>query len=286
MPIQLKQLRKNLTYEISATIERIIADLQEITELDKLAEIKQKQYDKKAIYCFIGLLASLALTFVLPILIILVFVLVILFIYILVIRAKFSRINVENYRYEVTQKVLQMLDRDIDKASEVKLQLSFNSVDKNEYKTGTTPHPYKSGWKIDNYEHEWLNMQGQFLDKTRFQLTVNGLAKRQYGWKRSSSGKNKHKSKTKSRGLDISLILNYPQRRYGEVKALENALLDAVKLPNLADLKGAKVTNKTIHLVVRVGSQVADNTQEIYQTITMMFLSIYQVLNFAKKLAK
>lgn len=285
MPIQLNQFRKNLTYEVTAPIESIVADLQQITELDKLAEIKQEEYGKKALYCFVGLFISILLVGFLPILIISLFGFIIGLIYTLVMRYRFSRINIANYRYDVAQKLLQMLDRDIEKTAEIILHLSFKPSDKKEYKTGTIPHPYKSGWKIDNHEHEWLKVQGQFLDKTRFQLTANGLSKRQYGWKQGTR-KNKYKSKNKSRGLDISLILHYSQRRYGEVKALENTLLESVKLPNLAYLKGAKVTNKTIQLVVRVGSQVADNSEEIYQTITMMFLSVYQVLNFAKKVAK
>lgn len=286
MPIELNKFRKNPTYELTAPIQSIVVDLQEIAEIDKLAEIKQKESGKKALYYFLGLVASVVVIFIIPIFAVVLILLAIVFIRELLTWFKFSKLNISNYRYEVTKEILQMLDRDIEKTADVELQLSFQPIDQKEYKTTTTPHPYKSGWKIDNHEHEWLKIQGQFLDKTRFQLTANGLSKRQYGWKRGSSGKSKHKSKTKSRGLDISLILNYSQRRYGAVKTLENEISNAVKLPETSYIRGVKVTDKEMRLVVRVASQMAENKEEIYQTITMMFLSLYQVLNLAKKLAK
>ncbi|MBD2387323.1 hypothetical protein [Cylindrospermum sp. FACHB-282] len=290
MPIELNRFSKNLSYELTAPIQNIVVDLQEIAEIDKLAEIKQKQSGKKALYYFLGLVASVVVIFIIPIfavvIILVVLGLIIVFIRELITWFKFSKLNISNYRYEVAKQILQMLDRDIEKTADVELQLSFQPIDKKEYKTTTMPHPDKSGWKIDNHEHVWLKIQGQFLDKTRFQLTANGLSKRQYGWKRSSSGKSKHKSKTKSRGLDISLILNYSQRRYRSVKILENEISDAVKLPATSYMRGVKVTDKEMHLVVRVASQMAENKEEIYQTIAMMFLSLYQVLNLAKKLAK
>ncbi len=70
------------------------------------------------------------------------------------------------------------------------------------------------------------------------------------------------------------------------MKNLQNDVSSAVKLPNLSYMKGLRVTEKAMHMIVRIAPQVADNSEEIYQTITMMFLSLYQVLNLAKELSK
>jgi hypothetical protein len=305
MTIELKQFRQSLTYTATAPLPVIAASLHEIQELFQIIEVKQKEYHQKAPYYFLGAMGLFVLIFVLIIIAsslniapslvgfvgILLFLgmigLIIASIYASVMWFKFIKLNLAIYRYEVTNKVLQTLSRDVDKVAEADLYLSFQPIDKTEHTINTIPHPQKAGWKISNHEHQWLKIQGRFLDKTRFQLTANELAKRQHGWKKSSSGNSKkYKSKTKSKGLDISLSLNYPQRRYGEIKNLENTLFEAIKLPSTASVRNVKITDKAIHLLVRINPETVDNSEQIHQTITMMLLSLYQVLNFAKKLAK
>ncbi|MBE9209985.1 hypothetical protein IQ244_26525 [Nostoc sp. LEGE 06077] len=300
MPIDLKQFREKLTYAAQASVTQIIADLQEIAEIDRLAELKQKEYGKKALYYFLGIVIALGLIIIGSIiitnnqllglftllLIVGILWLVIAFILALVNRAKFSRINVINYRYQAAQRIMQMLSRDMDANTGIRLHLSFQAIQKNEHKTSTIPHPTKSGWKIDNYQHEWISIQGLFLDKTRFELSATSLSKKQYGWKRGSSGKNKYKSKIKSVGLDLHLNLTYSQRRYGAIKVFKNEVDSALKLPKLSNLRDLRVTDKSLHLAVRISPNVADNQEEIYQTVTAMFLSLYQVLNLAKALSK
>ncbi|GBE91191.1 hypothetical protein [Nostoc cycadae] len=300
MPIDLKQFRENLTYRAQAPVTQIISDLQEIAEIDRLAELKQKEYGKKALYYFLGIVIAIVLIIVVSItltntqllgglallLIVAILGLAIAFIVALITRAKFGRINVINYRYQAAQRILQMLSRDMDANTNIKLNLSFQPIHKNEYKTTTTPHSHKSGWKIDNYQHEWISIQGSFLDKTRFELSATSLSKKQYGWKRGSSGKSKYKSKIKSGGLDIHLNLTYSQRRYGAIKILQSEIDGALKLPKLSNLRNLRLTDKSMQLAVRITPNVADNQAEIYQTVTAMFLSLYQVLNLAKSLSK
>ncbi|MBW4641904.1 MAG: hypothetical protein KME23_02590 [Goleter apudmare HA4340-LM2] len=300
MPIELQQFQKSLIYETKAPISNVIADLQAIESLDKLAELQQKKYGKQALYYFLLAVAAIGLiivslvvivnaTFLGTVIILLSLTsvgLIAACIYALIKRAKFGKLNVINYRYELAKKVLQMMARDMNATTEVEVRLSFQEVRNKENKTETINHPYKSGWKIDKYEHEWLKIRGQFLDKTRFALSATGISKSQYGWKRSSSGKSKYKTKSKSLGLDILLHLTYPQRRYGAVKILQSDISNAVKLPKLSFMRGLNAGEKSIHMNVRVASQVEDNLEEVYQTITMMFLSLYQVLNLAKVLSK
>lgn len=300
MPIELPQFQKSLIYETKAPVSYVIADLQEIESLDKLAELQQKKYGKQALYYFLAAVIAIVLIMVaLSVVVnqtlldaVIIFLslasvgLIFACIYALIKRAKFGRLNVANYRYELAKKVLRMLARDMNTETEVEVRLSFQDIRKQENKTETINHPHKSGWKIDKYEHEWLKIRGQFCDKTRFVLSATGLSKSQYGWKRSSSGKSKYKTKSKSLGLDVLLHLTYPQRRYGAVKILQSDITDAVKLPKLSYMRELNVNEKSIHMNVRIAPQVEDNLEELYQTITMMFLSLYQVLNLAKVLSK
>jgi len=300
MSVDFNQFRQNLSYTVQASVAKVIDDLQEIENIDRLAEQKQKHYGQQALYYFLGIMIAVVLMVVvsnlninnsLQNLLVILFIITIIglsigFIYALVNRVKFSKINIANYRYKTTQRILQMLSRDMDENTDIDLQLSFRPTEKDEYKTGTIPHPIKSGWKIDNYQQTWLELQGQFLDKTRFKLSATAISKKQYGWKRGSSGKSKYKTKTKSGGLDIDLNIIYPQRRYGAVKILKDEAINAIKLPRLAHLRGLKITDKFMQLSVRIAPNVADSQEEIYQTTTTMFLSLYHILNLAKALSK
>ncbi|MEB3147499.1 MAG: hypothetical protein VKL60_00550 [Sphaerospermopsis sp.] len=300
MPIDVKQFRQSLTYATKSSINQIITDLYEIAEIDRLAELKQQEYAKKALYYFLGIIISIVLLIVvfdiftgtevffwLIILIIAsILGLLIALITAFIKRSEFSRINIINFRYQVTENILQMLSRDISQSAEIKLNLSFKSTEDNEHKISTLPHPSKPGWQINNYQQEWITIQGQFLDKTRFELSGTAISKKQYGWKRGASGKNKYKSKVKSLGLELHLNLSYSQRRYGAVKILQKEAVSAVKLPKFSELRGLRVTDKSIQLVVRVAPSVAEKQEEVYQTVTAMFLSLYQVLNLAKALSK
>jgi len=207
-------------------------------------------------------------------------------IYTLVKRSQYKKTNISNHRYNLTKQILQMLGRDMDKASVFDLKLSFQPMEIDNNKIGTNPHPYKSGWKVDSYRNEWLRLQGQFLDKTRFNLSLTELSKKEYGWKRGSSGKQKYKTKTKGMGLDIDLKLSYPQSRYGAIKVLQNEINSAVKLPQSSTLRLAKVTDKSINISARIAPQFVEVQNTLYETIAAMFLSCYQVLNLAKLLSK
>ena len=300
MPIELRQLRQKLIYEDTAGFDSITTDLDDIAALSQLAEIKQKKFGNQAKYYFVCAAVLGLVTFsissvtiasgFLNIAVFLLYVglvsLIIAGIYALFRMFKFQRLNLINYRHNLIRQVMQMLGRDLEDTHSIYLKLSFQKGEKKEYKTNTLAHPYKSGWKIDIFENQWLNIKGRFLDKTRFVLTITELSKRQYGWKRSSSGKNKYKSKVKSGGLEVNLYLTYSQRRYGAVKLLQNDVRDAINIPLFSKLRGLKVTDRNMNLTVRISPRVAQSQEEIYQTIVAMFLSLYQVLNLAKMLSK
>ncbi|BAY25049.1 hypothetical protein NIES2100_48490 [Calothrix sp. NIES-2100] len=300
MLINFLKLRTNQIYTAKAKISTVISDLQEIAEIDRLAELQQSKYAKRALHYFYGIIGSVVLGFVLLFLMekftIVSLVILALFLGIIVLSIgiiyelfkKFSlrKLNIINYRYEATHRIVEMLARDMDEASEIEIQVSFEQTKIKKNIAETIPHPTKRDWKIDKYQNEWLRLKGQFLDKTRFLLTATEGYKTQYGWKRGRSGKSKYKTKNNHLGLDVVLSLNYPQRRYGAIKILQNDVSNAVKLPSLAYMRDVKVTEKSLHLGVRIAPQVADDGEEIYKTITMMFLSLYKALNLAKVLSK
>jgi hypothetical protein len=298
MLVEIDKIRKNQSYEVIAPIANILSDFSKIQLAVNYTKVQQNKQKKRLIKYFGSLVATvvisglvfwlvsnndaLALSIGLSSLIIM--ALIIAIIYEIFMGTK-ANLNISDYRYQSTQKILQMLDRDMDKTSNLEMKLSFKPISKREYITETVAHESKSGWKIDKYAQEWLKIKGKFLDKSCFQLDMTELNQQQYGWKRSSSGKSKYKTKAKSMGLNIHLVLSYSPRKYPEIKKLENEVNQAIQLPKYAYIKSLKVTAKNINLLVRIAPK-EDNVEHIYQTVTMMFLSFYQILNLSKLISK
>jgi hypothetical protein len=181
---------------------------------------------------------------------------------------------------ELPKKILSMVNRDLTPNSNVKILINFNPTGERGKIIQTLPHPRKRGWKLDIVEDQWLTLEGKFLDSTNFFLTVTELNRTAYG--QNARGNSKRKNKLK--GTEINLKLSFPSKKYGSIHVIQKAAPEAVKLPEEVNLKRMKVTPKVINLTVNTPQDL--NQEEMYQTITMMFLSLYQVLNFAKMLSK
>jgi hypothetical protein len=297
------EFHKKLSYDWKTTVANIVSDLDNLTKTYQVAQVEKEQINQKRKYyigCLLTAIVLLILTLQVSIairglenlstfisfwLVVAIIGFIIAIIYSSNKGNEYEKIFQNLYRISFTKEVLQMLARDMESSAEVEVHLSLKPVKPKENRINTIPHPNKPGWKIDNYRQEWLKIQGKFLDKTALGITATGLSKNQYGTKRSRSGKTKYKSKTKQVGLDINLTLAYHSRRYGAVSLLKEEVSRAIKIPNSCTIRRLKVTDKKMHLVVRILPQKAKDSQFLYQTVTMMLLSLYQVLNLAKKLS-
>jgi hypothetical protein len=89
------------------------------------------------------------------------------------------------------------------------------------------------------------------------------------------------------RGSEIILKLSFSPRQYGAIKVLREEAQGAIQLPPGVEMKGLKMTDKAILLNVKIPPDSgAKNQEALYKIITMMFLSLYQILNLAKMLTK
>jgi hypothetical protein len=289
MPIELKTFRKNLIYEAIAPSSTIKQDLDAIATIDKISKARQKLYTRILIGCILCAIGSIFLVFLfneLGVIPLIGFAIAAVFAGIKI--DKHRQLNMQNQRYELMQKVLEMLERDMKNNAQFNVHLVFSSPTKKHKRTHTIPHPHLSRFEIDFFSDEWLKLQGQFLDKTSFILTITELYQTKHGWKRSRSGKTKHKSKSKPKGFDFNLTLTYSRRQYGAIKVLQNEISSVIKIPNDLLVKRLKVSDKQIELATKMPPSclAKDSTNLMYQTIAMMYLSLYQGLNLAKMLSK
>lgn len=196
---------------------------------------------------------------------------------------QYPKLSFNKNRYSTFARIVKLVYRDMAEESLLLTKIDFNkSIEKNKL-ISTIEHPQKRRFKIATYQNPWLDIAGKFRDSTKFQLNLTEYNQKVYGYKRSRSGKSKYKSKTKFKGLDIKLKLLFSPRKYGAIQILQKDAIGAIKLPLGVPIKNIKITGKYIQLTVKL---LVLNDEIIYQTVVMMFLSLYQILNLARKLSK
>jgi len=292
MPINLKTFAKDLTYRADASVRQIFKDLNELAEIKQLAKPKYAYFKNLAGGLWLGII--LMLTFMLiffPWLnaltnLIGFFLLAVLIVPAIFCSVKWSyyhKLNLRDERCELPKKILSMVNRDSTPNSNVIMVIHFTPAGEKGKKIQTLPHPRKRGWQLGIFEDRWLILEGKFRDSTKFFLTVTELNRTAYGTKRRGK-KLVSISKNKPKGTEINLKLSFPSKKYGSIHVIQKAAPEAVKLPEEVNLKKMKVTGKAIELTVH--NPHFFTQKEMYQTITMMFLSLYQILNFAKMLSR
>ena len=285
MAFDLKSFRKSLAYKGSFSAPQIQANLKQIAVQDKQAEKKRNIY--VAIAIISGVLAFFSVIWVaesngiaaIPIVLIAVAVVT------GVLAGRWNRLDVPDLRYGLPPQLTEMLSRDMAKGSTFDTRIDFSKPTQKSKQTSKGPWPRRSGWTQTFFEDPWLWLSGKFLDSTRFTLTLTEITVVRSGYKRSRSGKRKHKTKTKPKGMIAELHLVFPRKRYGAVKMLSSELRGAINLPQDAALKRIKVDDRHLLLRVKVGPNRQD-VGEFYQLITQMMLSAYQILNLSKELSK
>lgn len=297
MSVDAKNFQKTLTYTATASSRIIFQDLGEITKIDKEIKKKKSQTLPILIIGIFVIFVSLALLGLsdsfaaLGIILLIGFVITAITGIITVITGVifvilYGSLDISNYRHELSKKVLSLLNRDRNGKTDVNINLILSPPTRKNKRVSTGSHPVHRGWKVELFRDQWLTLEGEFLDGNRFQLTLTELYQTASGWKRSTRGRNKHKSKTKSKGSELILKLNYSQRQYGAIKILKQDARGAIKLPERVIMKGLSITDKAILLKVKISSNMSNNQEALYKTINMMFLSLYQILNLAKMLSK
>jgi hypothetical protein len=289
-------LRETPVYQAEASVQHIVSDLKRVVALDQTIEQKQREMTQWMIGCILGAIAvfialivasglSSAMT------IALVIVLIGLIGGIIVTsrkRGQFVAINIPNYRYQLLPKLLTMLVRDMDKQAPVSTHLVLNPPLRIQKCTFDGPHPHRSGWNLKRYDDQWLTLEGELLDRTRFQLLCTESWVTAAGWKRGRSGKRKYKTKSKSKGFELALALRVPRKKYGALPVLTPAAREAIQLPKTCSLKRLEVEDNSLYLRVKMLPPPENpdvQVEQLYQAITLMFLSLYHILNLAKVLS-
>ncbi len=286
MAIDLKSLKKNQSYSAIAPVSELLDDLNELAVMDKDAEHQLKHYGTLRLGLIVGaiVVAFLASLFLFYVGLIALVGLLGAVIWVSIQRAKYVGLDLPDERYQFAQEITNLLARDMTPEQLVQLDVGFRSALAAENKTNSQPHPKRSGWTLDSYQHDWFKVQGGFADGTRFSLALMEMFQHASGYKRSASGKRKYKSKTKSKGTTLDLQLFCPRKRYGALDVLRNDAEKAVQMLPGVRLKRCRVTPKGLAITLLLPPDATASM--VRDSLIKLLLSAYQVLNLAQQLSQ
>ena len=225
-----------------------------------------------------------------------VIVLVIIFLTTLfVMRGQTVALNLPNYRYDLAERILALLSRDMDVASRISLKLLFKKQVDQPVKT--IPFTRRPDWKIDFCDNEWLKIKGPLLNGYWLQLSLTERYRKRYG--RNINGK--LREKFQQRGLEIKLGIRISRQGHRDLNSLRGQIEQMVRLPASATLKQLTLSEDLLKMKVLVPHWLGgarsisliwpqdpseDAIRQVQQVIMMMLLSAFQILNFAHVLSR
>ena len=292
MAIDLTKLRSRPVYETQAPFAEILADLEQLRTLDKESESAAKKWGcliGVGILILIGGIVAGVATESAPLAITIAVIGVAFAIFAGIKRSGHAKTNFEDRRYELLASLIRLVETDSADTAQVSLRMDVGPA-KSKHKfvrKGTV-----GLWNVDYYEDPWLNMRGRFLDGTTYDISVVEHFQYRHRWKRSRSGKSKHKSKTKSATTSI-VRLKPKTGKYVGLSQFARDARQAVQIPAWLTCKSLVVQDDSLLIKTATkeswevpranGPNVHNNGVNM---IAMMFLSLYQILNLSKAVAK
>ena len=257
--------------------------------VDKTAEATQKKYITMAVFCFIfGFFSLFAIAFFPPIGLgsVILFVSGIIT---LVIGLRAGKLDLEDRRYELCRRLLEVLMRDIGPGYPMWAYVDLNAADMNTKLVRTYE---RSPWTFKHYRDNWLWIQGDLLDGSVFTVTMAERKRVRSGWKRGYSGKMKYKTKAKSKH-EVQVRLAPREKKHPGLGQVAWRGHGAVQLPPYAHPKGLAFKKGELRLKAQMfewdepgPNEPPTHTPRASTTIASMLLSLYQMVNLSKTMAK
>jgi len=309
---RLDHFRSTRIYEGQIALADMLTELSSIEELDKKSEKETKKWTTIMIIVgflgFFGVFGSLLRAVGVNDQGATNFLTIGLLVWLYFVRRSHKRMDVVDRRYRLVQRTLENLSSNIENAQLLDVKINLNNPERSETERRETENI--NGWKVKFFEEEWANLSGRFSDGTRFQFLASEKLQRRTKWKRSRSGKNKRKTKSKSTS-EFTINLKVKASKYPYLEQLEKQGRQAIQLPRELLLRRFTVKGNSISLTTRTkaawdlkkdvpstSSNSIDNigatlrqkmgpkTFDAVGAVASMFLSLYQVLNFSRKIAK
>jgi hypothetical protein len=303
LAVDVKRFREELVHSTRTSCTQLLEDLRFLRDLDANKEKLQARTSKVgwSSLALAGILTFTGLILLMPIP-------AAVSIGAFVLHSRHKRLNLENRRYELVSRVVELLKADISPSEPVQLRIDLRPETHDKKLRGESKT--RTGWDVKHYIDPWLTVEGRLLDGTHFRLDMTERIDVRSRWKKTSRGKTKHKSKRLADSL-LRVRLRVKPERYQHLARLGPRAKGALQLPPGTRVKGLDVKEDRVELAVLLDSpwtptaevpppqlkkapmktlvnRAPVNTAQVdgSRVVAMSFLSLYQVLNLSRAIDK
>ncbi len=287
----LARFRDSGVYHQKAALNVILADMVQLRDYDTQIEARVRTHGRSSCLLWVLTVAAGAAAVVIWPLAILAVLLLIAAVVFSVKWGRASKLDLENRRYELVAQLLELVGRDSDWSQPLHVYLDLRPADHGSKLQSTHE---QSPWTIQTFIDPFMSLEGTLGDGTRYKLGATERRRIRSGWKRGSSGKLKHKTKTKSKyRFEVDLIVR--TKKHPRLEIIAASGHGAVQLPPFVQPKKLKCKKGVLHLEVSLPSewdetagdtQVAAMTTRASPIFAAMLLSTYQIVTLSKQVAK
>ena len=205
--------------------------------------------------------------------------------------------DLDNRRYGLAEVLLKRLQVDLDPDATVRLKLDLRRDDVREKRV---KEDMVGWWNTQFFVDPWFLLEAPLADGTMLRIRIVERLQKRERSKTSASGKTKTKTKRKgSARLEVSLRVK-PERHPG-LGAMKAQATAAVRLPKRVELERVRVAADRLSMRVRLAHDWAVQVKrspddpetpafwkqalakdDASRTATMMLLSLYQVVHYAR----
>ncbi|RKH69731.1 hypothetical protein D7X96_13930 [Corallococcus interemptor] len=211
------------------------------------------------------------------------------------------RRDLDNRRYGLARALLQRLELDLGPDAPVWLKLDLRAPDVLDKRV---KQDMVGWWNTDFFVDPWFKLEARLADGAFVQIAMTEHLQKRERSKTSASGKTR--TKTKRKGFArLSVSVRVKPERYPGLERLKVRATAATRLPRRVELERVRVAAGRLSLrarlsdewVARAGREPGDpetpafwkqalEKDDASRTATMMLLSVYQVLGYARRRAK
>jgi hypothetical protein len=173
-------------------------------------------------------------------------------------------------RLEAAKALATMLGHDSHTSALISMQLVLKT---RRQLLSEAPWPDRKKGKQKFFSDAWLEAEAELLDGSTICEHISDLIReRSY-----VNPRGKSKTKTRVRHL-VAMRLIYPDKTYGDVRTSGMKLRNDFRVPQSARVRSVQISDHDVKVKALV-----DRSEDLPQTISMVALGVYRILNFARK---
>ncbi len=260
----LATLSRKLVYQRQAPPAALAKDLDTLPEFDSSAERRMLVWLIAGLLCFFaigieiflhratGLSKSYAL---IP---------AILLVFCIVKFLEWSRKNLDNVRYLLASRLLELFERDLNPAANLTMRLDFHKTNSKKNKLRVSDRTI--------YRSDWLFISGEYADGTRFSLCVSEIKQVKV-----------FNGKVKLKGYPANLTLAFSKRAYKGLSIDAAASRKLIKVLDNVRIKSVKAKGNVLRISAMLQFNSIHHNPEpladsLAKMVKMLLLSSYEIL--------